>query len=54
MDYIKIRFGKDFDSLGSGFERTMEDIFRPRPVNPMFSSSGSWTPMNRNPCQSES
>ena len=44
MDYIKIRFGKDFDSLGSGFERTMEDIFRPRPVNPMFSSSGSWTP----------
>jgi len=44
MDYIKIRFGKEFDPLGSSFERTMEDIFRPRPVNPMFSSSGSWSP----------
>ncbi len=44
MDYIKIRFGKDFNPLGSGFERTIENIFRPRPVNPMFSSAGSWTP----------
>jgi HSP20 family protein len=44
MDYIKIRFGKEFDPLGSGFEQTMEDIFRSHSVSPMFSSTGSWTP----------
>lgn len=44
MDYIKIRFGQEFDPLGSSFERTMEDIFRPRAVNPMFTSSGCWSP----------
>lgn len=45
MDYIKIRFGDDLDSLGSSFKRTIEDIFRPRPANPMFRScERGWTP----------
>lgn len=45
MDYIKIRFGGDLDPLGSHLERTMEDIFRPRPVNPMFASHDRcWRP----------
>ena len=45
MDYIKIRFGNDFASLGSSFEKTMEEIFRPRPVSPMFSSGDrTWNP----------
>ena len=44
MDYIKIRFGNDFDPLGYGLERSMGDIFRPRPINPLFSTAGSWTP----------
>ncbi|MDD3993373.1 MAG: Hsp20/alpha crystallin family protein [Desulfobacteraceae bacterium] len=44
MDYIKIRFGKDFDPLGASFERTLEDIFRQHAVSPVFSKAGSWTP----------
>ncbi|HAY40512.1 MAG TPA: heat-shock protein Hsp20, partial [Desulfobacteraceae bacterium] len=28
MDYIKIRFTKDFDHIGSSFEKTVEDLFR--------------------------
>lgn len=45
MDYIKIRFGNEFDELTSQFRRTFEDIFRPRPVNPMFSGyECTWTP----------
>lgn len=38
MDYIKIRFGSDFDPSDTRSERSIEDFFRPRPVNPMFSS----------------
>ena len=42
MDYIKIRFGKDFDPLGSPFDQVVEGMFRP---GPMFSScERSWTP----------
>ena len=45
MDYIKIRFGDDFDQLSSKIEKTFEEMFRPRPVSPMFASSEcTWTP----------
>ena len=45
MDYIKIRFGNDFDSLTSKIEKTIEGMFRPRPISPMFASSEQrWTP----------
>lgn len=45
MDYIKIRFGNDFDRLSAGFEKAFQDIFRPRPVSPMFATSErSWVP----------
>jgi HSP20 family protein len=45
MDYIKIRFGSDPESLASRLERSIEDIFRPRPVSPMFTSNeSSWMP----------
>jgi HSP20 family protein len=45
MDYIKIRFGNDFDQLTSGLDKTFEEMFRPRPVSPMFTSSErTWTP----------
>ncbi|MFZ0241151.1 MAG: Hsp20/alpha crystallin family protein [Desulfobacterales bacterium] len=43
MDYIKIRFGNDFDQIASQIERSFEDLFRP--VKPMFAASEcSWTP----------
>ncbi|MGD9070661.1 MAG: Hsp20/alpha crystallin family protein, partial [Desulfobacterales bacterium] len=43
MDYIKIRFGNDFDQIASQIERSFEDMFRP--VKPMFASSEcNWTP----------
>ncbi|MBU1162888.1 MAG: Hsp20/alpha crystallin family protein [Proteobacteria bacterium] len=43
MDYIKIRFGEDFDELGSKIEKTIEDMFRS--MNPVFSLSDStWKP----------
>ena len=43
MDYIKIRFTKDFDELGSTFEKTVEDLFRT--INPMFSiAEQKWKP----------
>ena len=43
MDYIKIRFTKDFDQLGSTFEKTVEDLFRT--INPMFSiAEQKWKP----------
>lgn len=45
MDYIKIRFGNEFNRLGSKFDRAIEEIFRPRPVSPMFTSyEQTWTP----------
>ncbi len=45
MDYVKIRFGDEFDRIGSHLERTLQDIFRPRPVNPMFACKDcSWVP----------
>jgi HSP20 family protein len=45
MDYIKIKFGGNFDPTGQNLGKTMQEIFRPRPVNPMFSSSEHmWTP----------
>ena len=45
MDYIKIRFGDDFDQLSSKIEKAFEEMFRPRPVSPMFASSEcTWTP----------
>lgn len=45
MNHIKIRFGDEFDRLGSSLERTLQDMFRPRPVNPMFSCKDcGWIP----------
>jgi HSP20 family protein len=45
MDYIKIKFGDQFDPFGSRIEKTLQDIFRPRPVNPMFACKDcSWVP----------
>jgi HSP20 family protein len=45
MDYIKIRFGDELDRLGSHLERTLQDIFRPRPVSPMFACKDcGWVP----------
>jgi len=45
MDYIKIRFGNDFDQLSSKLDKTFEEMFRPRSVSPMFTSSErSWSP----------
>ena len=45
MEYIKIRFGNDMDPLGCSFRRTVDEIFRPRPVSPMFlSSERTWSP----------
>ena len=43
MDYIKIRFGNDFDRLSSSFERTVEHMFRS--TGPMFMlSERTWKP----------
>lgn len=43
MEYIKIRFGDDWDRLESGFERTLDTIFRS--VNPMFADCDQpWNP----------
>ncbi|MBW2590259.1 MAG: Hsp20/alpha crystallin family protein [Deltaproteobacteria bacterium] len=45
MDYIKIRFGNDFDQLTSRFDKTFEEMFRQRPMSPMFTSSErTWSP----------
>ncbi|MGD8834032.1 MAG: Hsp20/alpha crystallin family protein [Desulfobacteraceae bacterium] len=45
MNYIKIKFGDQIDRLGSEIEKTINDIFRPRPVNPMFACKDcSWVP----------
>lgn len=43
MDYIKIRFGNDFECLDPRFEKTVEEIFRS--MNPMFTlSERIWKP----------
>ena len=43
MEYIKIRFGKEWGKLESGFERTLDTIFRS--VNPMFADCDQpWNP----------
>ena len=43
MEYIKIRFGDDWDRLESGLERTLDSIFRS--VNPMFADCDQpWQP----------
>lgn len=43
MDYIKIRFTKDFDQIDSEFEKTIEDMFRS--INPMFTlAERKWKP----------
>jgi HSP20 family protein len=43
MDYIKIRFGDDFDQFDSNLERTVEGMFRS--LNPIFSlTERTWTP----------
>ena len=43
MEYIKIRFGDDWGRLESGFERTLDSIFRS--VNPMFADCDQpWNP----------
>lgn len=43
MEYIKIRFGDDWSRLESGFERTLDTIFRS--VNPMFADCDQpWNP----------
>lgn len=45
MDYIKIKFGDPYDRFGSHIEKTLQDIFRPRPVNPMFACKDcGWIP----------
>ena len=45
MDYIKIRFGNDLERLTSRFEKTFEEMFRPRPASPMFATAEcTWTP----------
>ena len=45
MDYIKIKFSDPFDPFGSQIEKTLQDIFRPRPVSPMFACKDcSWVP----------
>lgn len=43
VDYIKIRFGDNFDELGYKLEKTIEDMFRS--MNPIFSlSECAWKP----------
>lgn len=43
MEYIKIKFGSDFDAISSGFEKSIEDMFRS--INPVFSlCDRAWNP----------
>lgn len=45
MDFIKIKFGEDFDDLSSRIEKTIEGFFRPRSINPTFNCSEcAWKP----------
>jgi HSP20 family protein len=43
MDYIKIRFSKDVDQMGSKLRKTIDDMFQD--INPMYSlSERYWKP----------
>lgn len=43
MEYIKIKFGSDFDAISSGFEKSIEEMFRS--INPVFSlCDRAWNP----------
>lgn len=43
MDFIKIRFGDDFDEFQSKFEPSIDDVFRS--ISPMFSlGQRAWKP----------
>ena len=45
MDYVKIRLGDEFDRIGPQLERTLQDMFRTRPVGPMFACKDcGWVP----------
>ncbi|MDA8138827.1 MAG: Hsp20/alpha crystallin family protein [Desulfobacteraceae bacterium] len=45
MNRIKIQFGDEFNRIGFDLERTIQSIFRPRPVNPMFACRDcNWIP----------
>lgn len=45
MDPKKVRLVDPLDRFGSQLEKTIQDIFRPRPVNPMFACKDcSWIP----------
>jgi HSP20 family protein len=45
MSHIKIRFGDPHDRFGAQIEKTLHDIFRPRPVSPMFACKDcGWVP----------
>lgn len=45
MNQIKINFEDEMDRFGSQIEKTIQDFFRPRPVNPMFACKDcSWVP----------
>jgi HSP20 family protein len=45
MSHIKIKFGDPHDRFGAQIEKTLQDIFRPRPVNPMFACKDcGWVP----------
>jgi HSP20 family protein len=44
MEYIKIKFGNDFDAISSSFEKSIEDMFRS--INPAFSlCDRTWNPL---------
>lgn len=43
MDYIKIKFGRDFDQMESKFENSLDDMFRS--LKPLFDlSERRWNP----------
>ena len=45
MDYIKIRFGNEFDQFASSIEKTIDSMFRARPASPMFATCDyTWNP----------
>lgn len=45
MKHIKVNFGDEMDRFGTQIEKTIQDFFRPRPVNPMFACKDcSWIP----------